>query len=198
MKIRIYVEGGGDSRHQKAKVRQGFSQFLRQALGKNIAIIACGSREHTYRDWRNALKRHPNAFNVLLVDSEGPVRKTPWLHLAERDGWEKPSQTSDEQCHLMVQMMEAWLVADVEALQKFYKKGFNAKAIPKRANVEEIPKKQVESALVSATKKTQKGRYHKIQHGPVILASLNVDKVRMAAPHCERLLVILSKKLALR
>ena len=198
VKIRIYVEGGGNSRHQKAQVRQGFSKFLRKALGKNIAIIACGSRQDTYRDWKNALKRHPDAFNVLLVDSEAPVSKTPWLHLAARDGWQKPSQTTDEQCHLMVQMIEAWLLADVETLRKFYQKGFNAKAIPKRQNVEQIPKKQVESALITATRKTQKGTYHKIRHGPVLLAQISVDKVRIAAPHCERLLRILSKKLDLK
>lgn len=142
--IRIYVEGGGDSRNIKPQPRPDFSQFLRQALGKNVKVIACGSREHTFRDFKNALKRHPNAFNVLLVDSEGPVRKIPWLHLRERDGWQKPPHVTNEQCHLMVQMMEAWLIADIDALKKFYQQGFNAKAIPKTPNIEKISKKQLE------------------------------------------------------
>ncbi|MGB0383916.1 MAG: DUF4276 family protein [Ardenticatenaceae bacterium] len=193
--IRIYVEGGGDSRNQKAQIRQGFSKFLRKALGKNIKVIACGSRTHTFRDFKNALKRHPNAFNVLLVDSEGPVRKIPWEHLRERDGWQKPPHTTNEQCHLMVQMMEAWLIADLKALKEFYQQGFNANPIPKTRNIEKISKKQLEQALKSATKKTKKGTYHKMKHGPIILARIDVNKVRAASAHCDRLLTVLAKKL---
>jgi hypothetical protein len=69
--IRIYAEGGGDGKDQKARIREGFSSFLNElrllARAKRInwQIIACGSRNDTYRNFQNALEDHPNAFNVI-------------------------------------------------------------------------------------------------------------------------------------
>ncbi len=195
--IRIYVEGGGDARGGKDKVRHGFSEFFYKALGHQVKVIACGSRNATYRDFQNGLKRHPHAFNVLLVDAEGAVLKdvSSWQHLQRRDNWSKPATVANEQCHLMVQTFEAWLMADRETLAKFYGQGFNANSIPKHANVEEIPKENLESALKTATKDTQKGVYHKIQHAPLILAQLDGTKLRKKAPHADYLLAILEQKL---
>ena len=58
----------------------------------------------------------------------------------------------------MAQCMEAWLVADPEALAEFYDQGFNANALPKRINLEEEPKAQIYVALENATRQTQKAR----------------------------------------
>ncbi len=197
--VRIYVEGGGDGRDSKAQLREGFSQFLSDwrtiARSKRIRwrIIPCGPRGAAYRNFKNALQDHPDAFNILLVDSEGPVSSAPWQHLSSRDNWQ--ALGTDERCHLMVQMMEAWLVADVDALGKFYGQDFNANPIPKNPNVEEITKQSLEPALKAATKNTTKGEYHKIRHGPRILAQLDVAKVRKAAAHCNRLFTTLADKL---
>ncbi|MEA5595008.1 hypothetical protein [Rivularia sp. UHCC 0363] len=66
--IRIYIEGGGDSNNTKASIRKGFGQFFQElvqlARSKNIKwqIIICGSRNNAFRDFKNALKSHPNAF----------------------------------------------------------------------------------------------------------------------------------------
>lgn len=92
----------------------------------------------------------------------------------------------------MVQMMEAWFLADSEALGAYYGQRFGAKALPGRENVEQIPKADVERFLKEATKKTQKGEYHKIRHGSELLARIDPDKVRKRAPHCERLLAMLA------
>lgn len=195
--IRIYVEGGGDGEGQKRQLRQGFSEFFYKALGKRIKIIACGSRKNTFDDFQIALRTHPQAFNVLLVDSEGPVNSSPWQHLHNRaaDKWQRPQNTSDEHCHLMVQMMEAWYVADIEALKNFYGQGFNSNSLPKNINVEDISKETLISTLRSATKNTSKGEYGKIKHGPKILEQLDAAKVRTAAAHLDRLLVTLAEKM---
>jgi hypothetical protein len=92
--------------------------------------------------------------------------------------------------------MEAWLIADVEVLQKFYGQGFNANPIPKTLNVEHISKQTIESALKSATRRTAKGEYHKIKHGAKLLRQLNASKVRAAAFHCDRLFTTLAEKLS--
>lgn len=140
-------------------------------------------------DFKAALRTHPDAFNVLLVDAEAPVTLGPWKHLEQRDGWNPAA--ADEQCHLMVHCTESWLIADPEALAEFYGQGFLLNALPKTPDVEAVPKQRVAAALERATKETQKGRYHKIRHGPDLLARLNPARVRQRAQHCDRLFVTL-------
>jgi len=43
----------------------------------------------------------------------------------------------------MVQCMETWIVADPEAVKKYYGAGFKAEKVPKRENLEEEPKSQI-------------------------------------------------------
>lgn len=128
--IRIYVEGGGDHRSGKAAIQEGFSKFLLPlkdaARQQRIrwSVIACGRRDAALDVFQTALQLHASAFNVLLVDAEGPVVQSPRVHLQQRDGWQIQG-VSDEQCHLMVQIMESWLLADRDALRAFYGAGFN-------------------------------------------------------------------------
>jgi hypothetical protein len=88
--IRIYIEGGGDGKNTKALLREGFSNFLKDliqiARSKRIRwqIIICGSGNNAFNDFKNALATHPDAYNVLLVDSEAPVNKSAWEHLKDR------------------------------------------------------------------------------------------------------------------
>lgn len=190
--VRIYVEGGGDDKRGKTKVREGFREFLSDLVAVarqgriGWTIIACGGRDQAHKNYRHATSDYPEAFNVLLVDAEGPVSTSAAAHLRTGDEWKLPDR-EEEHCHLMVQMMEAWLIADVDALRTYYGQHFNANPIPNRQNVEEVAKDEIESALRNATRRTQRGEYHKIRHGPEILARLNAAKVRQAAPHCERL-----------
>jgi len=91
--IRVYIEGGGDQRSTRARLRRAFGVYLRElrdrARSKRIRwnIIICGGRTSTFDDYQTALETHPDAFNVLLVDSEGPVTcSSPWEHLRNRPG----------------------------------------------------------------------------------------------------------------
>ncbi|OAD22404.1 hypothetical protein THIOM_001794, partial [Candidatus Thiomargarita nelsonii] len=173
--IHIFLEGGGDGRNTKALIHQGFSRFLgslvKRARQKKIKwnLTVCGSRNNAFRDFKIALKANPNAFNVLLVDAEAPVRTTACQHLWLRDNWDLP-KIDDEHCQLMVQTMEAWLIADLETLKKFYGQGFKENSIPKNTEVEKIDKQQLEPSLKAATRNTKKGEYHKIQHASKLLA----------------------------
>ena len=123
MRIKIYVEGGGDSNQLKRKCRRGFAKFFEQAgfQGKMPKIIACGSRNDAFGDFCTAVRTPTNdEYPLLLVDSEGPViprhYDKPWAHLKERDFWNQPADTTDEQAHLMVQCMESWFLADRHCL----------------------------------------------------------------------------------
>ncbi|PZV08801.1 MAG: hypothetical protein DCF32_03935 [Leptolyngbya sp.] len=191
--IRIYVEGGGDQARGKQKFREGVGKFLdslrQQACNKRIkwSIIACGGRDSTYEDYCNALVDHPQAANILLVDSEDPItRPTCSEHLTARDRWDMTG-IDDAHVHLMIEVMENWLIADVDTLAAYYGARFSRGSIPANPNVEMISKSSVESALENATKNTQKGRYHKIRHGPDILGQVSVPLVRSKAEHCDKL-----------
>lgn len=195
--IRIYMEGGGDGKNTKHLIRTGFGKFLEElrneARSRKIGwrIIACGSRNAAFADFQAARRIHPESFNLLLVDAEGPVSAVScWQHLRERDGWDQV--LPDKHCQLMVQTMEAWFIADVAALQRFYGQDFHAPSIPKTRDVEQIGKAQIESALRDATRNTQKGRYHKIRHGAQLLKLINLEIVRKRARYCERLFATLT------
>jgi hypothetical protein len=196
--IRIYIEGGGDGKNTKALIRQGFSSFLKDlvqiARSKRINwnIIVCGSRNNAFKSFVKALEDYPHAFNVLLVDSEAAVNKPPWEHLKSRDNWDSPS-VDDTHCHFMVQAMEAWFIADIDTLKKFYGQGFRENSIPKNTNVEKINKDSLEPSLKEATRNTSKGEYQKIQHASKLLELLDIAKVRKAAPNCDRLFTTLAQ-----
>ena len=198
--IRIYIEGGGDGRNTKLVFRQGFSIFLNGlksiARNKRIGwkIIACGTRNKTYDNFLIALKSHPDTFNVLLVDSESTVENSPCKHLKNQDDWNL-KKSLNENCHLMVQLMESWFLADIDTLKNFFGKGFNINSLPKNPSVEKISKKDVENSLKAATRKSIKGEYQEINHGSKILELLDVSLVRKAAPHCERLFNTLKEKM---
>lgn len=191
--IRIYVEGGGNGKATKSVFHEGMSRFLsdlREGAKKkqiNFRIIVCGSRSSAFRDFCNGNKSNPTATNILLVDSESAVTATTCSeHLVEQDGWNLKGIRNN--CvHLMAQVMESWLIADVDTLENYYGKGFKRSSIPGSSDIEIVSKSDVERSLNNAVKSTTKGRYHKIRHGPEILGQLNVTMVRGKAKHCDNL-----------
>jgi hypothetical protein len=82
--------------------------------------------------------------------------------------------------------MEAWLVADPEALAEYYSQRFNGNALPRRPNLEEEPKTQIYNALENATRQTQKGSYGKIKHASALLKLVSPQRAQERCPHCRR------------
>lgn len=122
--MKLYVEGGGDSQSLKTACRAGFTEFVTKAgLRNRPRVVACGGRRDAYESFCTAVAQGEHA--MLLVDSEAPISNEcqqgddkskwlPWRHLKERDGdgWEKPERSDDDDCHLMVQVMESCFLAD--------------------------------------------------------------------------------------
>ena len=199
MKIQLFVEGGGHRNFLNAQCRKAFQAFLRKAgLAGNLPrVFASGSRQQAYRDFLNALDTaHAGEFIVLLVDSESPVAEGagPWLHLKNRDNWDRPAGAMDENAHLMVQCMEAWFLADKDALAGYFGSGFNPNALPGRPGIEEVSKSEIEQGLKMASRNCKKGRYAKGSHSFGILAELDPDKVTGASPHAKRFISTLLNK----
>jgi len=188
--IKLYVEGGGDSKALKTACRKGFHQFLEKAglKGRMPKVVACGSRRNAYESFETAQCKS-DGLPMLLVDAEAPVTEmSPWQHLRNRDGWSCPCGASDAQCHLMVQVMESWLLADREALVSFYGQNFRENALPKNENIEQVLKLDVFRGLEHATCNTRKGQYSKGSHSFSVLGLLDPARVEGRSLHARRLL----------
>jgi hypothetical protein len=198
--IAIYVEGGGSGALEQKALREGFQAFFSSlcslARRKRLhwKVVPCGSRDKTLECFSVACRTRPDLFNVLLIDSDVPVQQ-PAEHL-RRSTRIDLSTVTNEQLHLMVQVMETWLLADRDALAKYYKKGFRMSALPDSREPEDIPKAKVLSSLDDATRDTQKRRYHKIWHARDLLTQIDTQKVRAACRHCERLFGMLEQAIA--
>ena len=194
MSTRLYVEGGGDHKPSRTKCSQAFQAFLHKAgvAGALPRIFASGGRQQAYDDFRHALGvARDDDRVVLLVDSEGPVAKDtrPWQHLKNRDGWDKPASADDDHAHLMVQCMEAWFLADRDALARYFGNGFNESSLPRRADIEEVSKQDLERGLNDATRNSRrKGPYRKGRDSFAIVAELDPGKVADTSPHAKRFL----------
>jgi hypothetical protein len=197
--VRIYVEGGSQG-STKNGCRQAFRTFFEKVIPRrSFTVIASGDRGAAFKDFRLAVRQNLGDYNILLVDSEAPVAVGPWQHLADRQGdeWRRPTGVTDDQAHLMVQVMEAWFLADRKALADYYGQGFIAGSLPRRPNVELIPKRDVFDALHHASKNTKtKGVYHKTRHGFDLLELIDPNLVRAASVHAERLLTVLQREAA--
>jgi hypothetical protein len=196
--VRIYVEGGFQG-STKSDCRTAFRLFLEKAIPpKSFSVIASGSRKDAFDDFRDALKRHPSDFIILLVDSEEAVMTGPWQHLRDRtgDNWQRPAKANEDQAHLMVQVMESWFLSHKEVLTEYYGHGFLVGSLPGQPNIELVPKDDVFDKLQHASKKTQKGEYHKTRHGFDLLAMIDPGRVRAASPHADRFLTVLERETA--
>jgi hypothetical protein len=186
----LYIEGGGDGKALRTRCREGFEKLLRNAgcSGRMPRIVACGGRAQAFEDFQAKL-RDPDASPVLLVDAEAPVEgQDPWAHVRARkgDGWTRPDAASGEQLHLMVQLMESWLIADRSALASFFGNGFREGALPRGTRLEEIPKRDVTSGLGEASRNSRKGEYHKGNHSFALLGCIDVARLSAASPWARR------------
>jgi hypothetical protein len=206
--VKLYVEGGGDTAALKAACREGFTTFITKSGLKNRPrIVACGSRRDAFDSFCTAIANGEKAF--LLVDSEaaigaqhqqGPPNSwQPWAHLKARqgDGWDKPQNAGDTDCHLMVQVMESWFLGDRDALKAFFDPGFKINALPAIGNaIECIAKQQLYDALVKATNECKtKAAYGKSEHSFKLLALIDPFKVTQASPWAKRFVDELCRKM---
>jgi Domain of unknown function (DUF4276) len=192
MEIHLYVEGGGPTGVTRRPLREGMTVFLGElkacAEGKGIKfmVILCRDKDRAVDAFKTAVANDPGNFHVVLVDSDSAVSVPRLKHYRERfkGSWKG---VAEQNCHLMVQVMESWFVADPHALKSFYSDGFNAKPLPTSKDVETVDKDTVLKALENATRKAKKGKYHKIKHASELLALIKPAIVRKASRHCDLL-----------
>jgi hypothetical protein len=184
--VAIYVEGGGDSRDGKAALRQGFDALFdaQKTAARNRRmgwkLVLCGGRDAAFEAFQQATRRDRSELVALLVDAEQEVASATAAgrvaHLTARDRWDLSSMSPDR-VHLMTQCMEAWIVADADALAAFYRQDFQPGALPRRTVLDDEPKDSLYAALRTATRHTKKGVYGKINHASELLKRIRPEAV---------------------
>jgi hypothetical protein len=192
----LYLEGGGDSKELHARCREGFRKLLERSSlqGRVPRLTACGGRDQAFRDFvraQNAAAR--GDYIALLVDSEDPVAdiEQTWAHLAQRDGWPRPSGACDEQVLLMVTCMETWLVADRGALRRHYGVQLQETALPPLPDLETRGRHLVQTALAKGTR----GGYRKGAESFKLLGELDPEALAASLPSFARARRILKQRL---
>ncbi|MES2708769.1 MAG: DUF4276 family protein [Verrucomicrobiota bacterium] len=186
MKVKIYIEGGGDSHLQDTQFRAAWAAFFGKAgfAGRMPATFRCGGRNQAFDDFRTAVKnRRRDELPLLLVDSEDLVvaGRSPWEHLEVRDGWIRPPGAGPEDAFLMIACMETWFVADRQALQRFFGGCLRENALPRWPAPEAVEKRTIFASLDQATAGCGKKVYDK---GKVSFELLNRIDPEVVARHC--------------
>ena len=173
-----------------------FLQSLKEAARVKALrwkLVCCGPRGEAFRGIQECRQQRGQCGERPAGRCRGSgQRPAPGITCEAGINWDL-SFASEDAVHLMVQAMEAWIVADSEALAGYYGQGFRARRLPKANNLEIVLKPTVERSLTEATQHTQKGPYHKIRHASDLLKRIDPDKSKGRCPHCERLFETLDR-----
>lgn len=196
---RLYVEGGGNSKELRTRCREGFRKLLEKSgfAGRVPRIVASGSRNEAYDDFKNALASRQYKEVLLILDSEDPVAniEQTWAHLGSRDKWDCPPGAADEQVFLMTTCMETWIVADRNALRQEYKDCLQDSALPSLVNIERRDRHiEIQDKLVHATRDCTNA-YVKNKRSFKALENVDPKEVAKHCPSFARMIRILTRKL---
>lgn len=167
--MNVYLEGGPLLRPaMKAFLLRAIDTIRQQSVDLNI--VPCGSGDDAIRK----CSRDTDA--LLLIDSEGPLSIELAGRISRRVG-------ATNRAFFMVQLMEAWFLADRATLEAYYGTGFIPGRMPANPNTEDIPKSDVERGLREATRNCRKGAYNKTTHATALLNLLNPTAIYNACPN---------------
>lgn len=197
--VRIYVEGGGDSKDLQSRCREGFRKLIEKSgfKGRMPSVVACGGRNNVYDMFKKAVtSTDRDELPMLLVDSEEPVTTAPWDHLRTRDGWDCPADAEEEQAQMMVTCMETWIMADREALRKVFGAHLRESALFPEIDLENRSRQDLLFALKNATGDCGRGKgYDKGRRSFQILAELKPDTLKERLSYFHRFVETLNGRL---
>ncbi|MCB1034710.1 MAG: DUF4276 family protein [Acidobacteria bacterium] len=206
MKVKVYVEGGGDGKSTLIACRRAFSKLIQKAglTGRMPGIVACGPRNGAFDRFSTAFGT-PGEFPLLLVDSERPVAsaseepasEAAWEHLESSDGWQRPPGATAEQAQLMATCMEAWILADRQGLRTIFGPSLQTGSLPPASTLENREARELQRILKEATRNCGRGKaYRKGLRSFQVLEQVEAEALKRSLPHFRRWIATLSRHLA--
>jgi len=198
--VKIYIEGGGDSKLLHVQCREGFRKLFEKAgfTGRMPRTFAGGGRGSTFDAFKTAVAAAgQDAKPMLLVDSEDPITEpTAWEHLQAQEAWERPVDVTDDQVQLMVTCMETWIMADRAALRQVFGALLETSALLPVVDLETRSRDTIQNALEHATRRCGRDKtYSKGRRSFQILACLDPVTLKQHLPYFRRLLEALDRLL---
>ena len=194
----IYLEGGGDSKELHTRCRKGFRKLIENCgfTGYMPRLIACGGRDSAFDDFKIAHANKSNSdYVAMLIDSEDPLTDSDaWEHLKERDGWNKPLDSEDDQVLFMTTCMETWIVADRDALAKHYGDKLQISALPPLVDLESRSRHDIQNDLFHATRDCSNA-YKKGKRSFAVLEKLSPNELELHLRSFVRVKQILEDRL---
>jgi len=196
--VKLYVEGGGDTKALHSRCRQGFRELLENCgfKGRMPQIIACVGRQDAFEMFLTAtMDRDTTSFPILLVDSEEIVidvnfnldSPIAWKHILKIDKFTRPSAANNIQAQLMATCMETWIMADHSAIIQFFGPNTIRNSLLPVHELEKRGRHEVQDTLVHATSKCGRHKsYNKGRHSFGILGILSPEKLQTNLPHFHR------------
>jgi len=241
-KVLLYVEGGhrddveldSDFESDNANFRRNLTRFVGRSLtceieGWSLDVVLGGGRDEAIKRFNDDAEeqvteeqrrgRAINKVRVLLVDSEGAIRKGRKCkaHLNSQAAWQLGNKVAENRVFLMVQCMESWFIADPIGLEAYYrtkKLTFDksvlteevqkVRAMFRSTGIEQIPKRnkkithnreQVRNIPAFIISRALKERDYSKSHGFGIIGLIDPAIVRASCPHCEDFLVTIASLL---
>ena len=196
-RVVIHFEGAKDLREGFVKL---FGNHIERARQKRIHfdMIAGGSNAETVKDFLRSCRRNPSDLNVLLIDSEGsaPSAAEAIRALRSRSYWDANAAPDDGQLNFMVQAMEAWFIADPQAMARYFRNGFAVGRLPHPQNAESASPNELTDSINQALRAIggrRRQKYDKVRDGAQLLARVNEATVRRNCPSFRRLTDFLSR-----
>ncbi|MFH0967906.1 MAG: DUF4276 family protein [Methanobacteriota archaeon] len=196
--VRIFVEGGGDSKELKSRCREGFRKLLENSgfQGRMPGFVACGGRNKAFDMFcTSTLGDRDQMRSFLLVDSEDPVEgedyspesSIAWIHLEKRDKWDRPEGVLNSQVLLMTTCMETWIMADRDAIHAFFGGNIREASLLPIYELEKRPRDEVLESLISGTVNCGRNKaYRKGKRSFELLIHLNPKTLQQNLPHFQR------------
>ena len=186
-------------------LRPGFHKLFEHHVERTrrqrvrFKLIAGGSRAEAVKDFLRSCTSQPSNLNLLLVDSEEAVPDTASAIQSLRDEsfWDGSAACVDDQINFMVQAMEAWFIADPQALVKHFGHDFNSNVLPSPQNAEKTLPKDMTAAIRRGLGRggSRRRDYDKVTDGLKLLQLIEETRVSQHCPHFRRLMNFLCREI---